>query len=41
MFQCPHVQIEWVKNASHFDNFDQPQQVADAINRFIHAQDAK
>jgi epoxide hydrolase 4 len=35
--QCPHVQIEWVKGASHFDNFDQPAQVADAINRFIHA----
>jgi epoxide hydrolase 4 len=35
--QCPHVQIEWVTNASHFDNFDQPQQVADAINRFVHA----
>jgi pimeloyl-ACP methyl ester carboxylesterase len=35
--ECPHVTIEWVKNASHFDNFDQPQQVADAINRFVHA----
>jgi pimeloyl-ACP methyl ester carboxylesterase len=35
--ECPNVQIEWVTNASHFDNFDQPQQVADAINKFIHA----
>ena len=35
--ECPHVQFEWVTNASHFDNFDQPQQVADAINRFVHA----
>jgi pimeloyl-ACP methyl ester carboxylesterase len=34
--QCPNVQIEWVTNASHFDNFDQPAQVADAINRFVH-----
>jgi pimeloyl-ACP methyl ester carboxylesterase len=32
---CPNVQLEWVTNASHFDNFDQPQQVADAINRFV------
>jgi hypothetical protein len=29
--------MEWVTNASHFSNFDQPEQVADAINRFIHA----
>jgi pimeloyl-ACP methyl ester carboxylesterase len=33
--ECPHVQIQWVTNASHFDNFDQPQQVADAINKFV------
>jgi pimeloyl-ACP methyl ester carboxylesterase len=26
-----------VTNASHFDNFDQPGQVADAINRFVEA----
>jgi pimeloyl-ACP methyl ester carboxylesterase len=32
--ECPNVQLEWVMNASHFDNFDQPTQVADAINRF-------
>jgi epoxide hydrolase 4 len=35
--ECPHVTIEWVTNASHFDNFDQPEQVADAINRFVQA----
>ena len=35
--KCPNVQIEWVTNASHFDNFDQPVQVADAINRFVHS----
>jgi hypothetical protein len=35
--ECPNVAIEWVTGASHFGNFDQPQQVADAINRFIHA----
>ena len=34
--KCPHVRIEWVKDAGHFDNFDQPGQVADAINRFVH-----
>jgi pimeloyl-ACP methyl ester carboxylesterase len=39
--ECPNVTIEWVTNASHFDNFDQPQQVADAINRFVQAQEAK
>jgi epoxide hydrolase 4 len=33
--QCPHVELQWVTNASHFDNFDQPQQVADAINKFV------
>jgi len=33
--KCPKVQMEWVTNASHFDNFDQPSQIADAINRFI------
>ena len=34
--KCPNVKLEWITDASHFDNFDQPQQVADAINRFIH-----
>lgn len=36
---CPHVQLEWVTGASHFDNFDQPWQVADAINRFVGAEE--
>jgi pimeloyl-ACP methyl ester carboxylesterase len=35
--ECTNVQIEWITNASHFDNFDQPEQVADAINRFLKA----
>ncbi len=35
--KCPKVQIKWVTNASHFDNFDQPAQVADAINWFVHS----
>jgi len=34
--ECPNVQLEWVTNASHFSNFDQPTQVAEAINRFLH-----
>jgi pimeloyl-ACP methyl ester carboxylesterase len=32
---CPNVKVEWVTHASHFDNFDQPKQVAEAINRFV------
>jgi pimeloyl-ACP methyl ester carboxylesterase len=35
--RCPNVQLEWITGASHFDNFDQPAQVADAINRFVHS----
>jgi pimeloyl-ACP methyl ester carboxylesterase len=35
--QCPNVQMQWVTHASHFDNLDQPAQVADAINRFVHS----
>jgi Predicted hydrolases or acyltransferases (alpha/beta hydrolase superfamily) len=35
--ECPNVRLEWVSNASHFDNFDQPKQVADAINRFLNS----
>jgi hypothetical protein len=34
---CPNVKLEWVTGASHFDNFDRPGQVAEAINRFVHA----
>jgi pimeloyl-ACP methyl ester carboxylesterase len=33
--RCPNVQLEWITDAGHFDNFDQPAQVADAINRFV------
>jgi pimeloyl-ACP methyl ester carboxylesterase len=33
----PHVKLEWITNAGHFDNLDQPKQVAEAINRFLHA----
>ncbi len=35
--ECPNVRIEWITGANHFDNLDQPDQVADAINRFVHA----
>jgi hypothetical protein len=33
--ECQNVAIEWETNASHFRNFGQPEQVADAINRFV------
>jgi pimeloyl-ACP methyl ester carboxylesterase len=39
--ECPNVQIQWVTNASHFDNFDQPGQVAKAINDFLYRTDVK
>jgi pimeloyl-ACP methyl ester carboxylesterase len=32
---CSHVHLEWITNASHFVNFDQPGQVAADINAFI------
>lgn len=35
--QFPNGTLEWVTNASHFTNFDQPEQVADALNRFLRA----
>jgi len=38
--RCPNVRLEWVTDAGHFDNFDQPVQVADAINRFVHVTSA-
>ncbi len=31
----PSVRLEWITDASHFDNLDQPKQVADAINRSL------
>ena len=33
----PGVRLEWITDANHFDNLDQPEQVADAINRFLAA----
>jgi pimeloyl-ACP methyl ester carboxylesterase len=32
---CSHVQLQWITEASHFSNFDQPGQVAAAINAFV------
>lgn len=31
----PGVRLEWITGASHFDNLDQPGQVAEGINRFL------
>jgi len=31
----PNIRLPWIPNAGHFDNLDQPKQVADAINAFI------
>ncbi|MEI6386666.1 MAG: alpha/beta hydrolase [Spirochaetota bacterium] len=33
----PGVRLEWITDANHFDNLDQPKQVAEAINRFLAA----
>jgi pimeloyl-ACP methyl ester carboxylesterase len=33
----PGVRLEWITDANHFNNLDQPKQVADAINRFLAA----
>jgi epoxide hydrolase 4 len=35
--KCPNVKLEWITDASQFDNLDQPTQVAEAINRFVYA----
>lgn len=32
---CKNVTLKVVRDAGHFCNLDQPQQVADAINEFI------
>lgn len=32
---CKNVTLKVVRDAGHFFNLDQPQQVADAINEFI------
>ena len=36
----PGVKLQWITNASHFDNLDQSKQVADAISRFLAASSA-
>ncbi|MBN1381469.1 MAG: hypothetical protein JXA41_07330 [Deltaproteobacteria bacterium] len=35
--QCPNIRLEWITDTGHFDNFDRPEQVAGAINRFVNA----
>ena len=37
----PGVKLEWITDANHFDNLDQPGQVANAINRFLAASSGK
>ena len=39
--ECPNVELKWITNASHFDNLDQPGQVADAINSFVNGTNGK
>lgn len=34
--RCPRLAFQILENASHFSNLDQPEAMADAINRFIH-----
>jgi pimeloyl-ACP methyl ester carboxylesterase len=33
--ECPCVDLRWIKDAGHFDNIEQPAQVAAALNDFI------
>lgn len=33
--ECPCVELKWVKDSAHFDNLEQPQQVADLFNDFL------
>jgi len=33
--QCLNVELRWIKDASHFSNLDQPEEVARAINEFV------
>ena len=33
--ECPNVELWWLKNAIHFSNPDQPEEVAQAINEFV------
>ncbi len=37
--ECPGVELKWISNASHFSNLDQPEQIAEAINQFVHDAD--
>jgi pimeloyl-ACP methyl ester carboxylesterase len=39
--RCKNVSLKVVKNAGHFSNLDQPQQVADAINELVHSKRQK
>jgi pimeloyl-ACP methyl ester carboxylesterase len=36
--ECPHVKLIWIRNASHFSNFDQPEFIAQQINVFLSQQ---
>ena len=33
--ECPRVELRWISDASHFSNFDSPEEVAGAINEFL------
>ena len=33
--ECPCVELRWIKDSGHFDNIEQPAQVAEAINAFM------
>jgi len=33
--ECPRVELRWIRGASHFSNFDKPEEVAKAINEFL------
>jgi len=33
--ECPRVELRWIRGASHFSNFDKPEEVARAINEFL------
>jgi pimeloyl-ACP methyl ester carboxylesterase len=33
--ECPCVELRWIKDSGHFDNLEQPGQVAAAINDFL------
>jgi len=33
--ECPRVELRLIRDASHFSNFDKPEEVARAINEFL------